>query len=329
MKTEKVNTDTTAFDSLYPERIVVYLDVIGFSNRVNEIGKDLDKFSRVREIHQTIQAYIDQLNNWNEFSPELVDFHCQTMHDMLKEAKQSESIPKPIPYPEPTDPKLAEKMKPFLKSFQEFGSLTTHGFITGKNMHIQSMLMSDSIVMHASPEAANAFNLVSILTRLSRDLLLRGTLLRGAIVLGRLHHSGNSIFGRALVEAVHLEEDVAKVPRILIQPPLSKIKEFYYDSTFEANHHHDSFVKRDADGLYFIDIFSADHESRLVTQADGQKKNFYTEVRGVIIDLMEKTKSPKEWSKTAWLANRFNAVVTKYPSCGGVLIDVPAPPAPH
>ena len=35
-------------------------------------------------------------------------------------------------------------------------------------------------------------------------------------MVGKLHHDANRIFGPALIEAYHLEKDVAKYPRIIL-----------------------------------------------------------------------------------------------------------------
>lgn len=48
------------------------------------------------------------------------------------------------------------------------------------------------------------------------DLLKIGFLTRGAIVLGKLYHQDNIIFGPALIDAVRIEETEAFFPRIIV-----------------------------------------------------------------------------------------------------------------
>ncbi|WP_407950189.1 hypothetical protein [Parvibaculum sp.] len=47
-------------------------------------------------------------------------------------------------------------------------------------------------------------------------LLRHGFLVRGAVVLGKLHHRDSAVFGPALLEAIQIEEREAIYPRILI-----------------------------------------------------------------------------------------------------------------
>ena len=66
--------------------------------------------------------------------------------------------------------------------------------------------------------------IVSIASALVTDLLRRGWLTRGAIVLGPLHHKDNVILGPALLEAVETEGRHSIYPRILISD--AALKEF-------------------------------------------------------------------------------------------------------
>jgi hypothetical protein len=71
------------------------------------------------------------------------------------------------------------------------------------------------------------FNMAS---KMIIDVLRAGFLVRGAIVLGALHHKDNIVFGPALLEAVAIEENEAFYPRILLGPGvLDHCKSLPYD----------------------------------------------------------------------------------------------------
>ena len=80
-------------------------------------------------------------------------------------------------------------------------------------------------------------------------LVKMGYATRGAIVAGPLVHTGNRIFGPALVEAHEIESKVAKYPRLVLSdravelvatepPPVRPVR------------------RKDVDGLTFVDIFA-------------------------------------------------------------------------
>lgn len=81
-------------------------------------------------------------------------------------------------------------------------------------LEIQYGAFSDHFVF-SIPESFGS-HIFSIASKLIIELLRIGFLVRGAIVLGPLHHRDNVIFGPALREAVNVEENEAFYPRILI-----------------------------------------------------------------------------------------------------------------
>jgi hypothetical protein len=81
-------------------------------------------------------------------------------------------------------------------------------------LEIQYGAFSDHFVF-SIPESFGS-RIFSIASKLVIELLRIGFLVRGAIVLGPLHHRDNVIFGPALREAVNIEENEAFYPRILI-----------------------------------------------------------------------------------------------------------------
>lgn len=77
--------------------------------------------------------------------------------------------------------------------------------------------------------------------------LLSGFLVRGGMSHGDIIHEKNVVFGRALVEAIDIEENIAFYPRILLSNDLSKriIEGFSLPIRFGT-------VLQDHDGLFYI-----------------------------------------------------------------------------
>ena len=88
------------------------------------------------------------------------------------------------------------------------------GQINRAALEIQYGAFSDHFVF-SIPESFGS-RIFSIASKLIIELLRIRFLVRGAIVLGPLHHRDNVIFGPALLEAVNIEENEAFYPRILI-----------------------------------------------------------------------------------------------------------------
>ncbi len=81
-------------------------------------------------------------------------------------------------------------------------------------LQVHFAAFSDHFV-YSMPEAFGP-RIITVASKLVLDLLRMGWLTRGAIVVGKLHHKDNAIFGPALLEAVCSEETKAIFPRVLI-----------------------------------------------------------------------------------------------------------------
>ena len=132
---------------------------------------------------------------------------------------------------------------------------------------------------------ATLFNTVA---NIYNEILRYGYLMRGAIVEGEFFHNDKIVYGKALVEAVHLEEKVANVPRILVRTTVAEQYSCYY-------------LMQDEDDELFLNIF------HLCNAFDDV--NFK-------ISLLEMLKNNKEndhiKEKIMWMINYFNSWFTKY-----------------
>lgn len=132
---------------------------------------------------------------------------------------------------------------------------------------------------------AAIFNTVA---NINNEILRYGYLMRGAIVEGEFFHNNKIVYGKALVEAVYLEEEIANVPRIIVKTKVTEPHSFYY-------------LMQDEDEELFLNIF------HLCNAFDDV--NFK-------ISLLEMLKKNKEndhiKEKIMWMITYFNSWFTKY-----------------
>ncbi len=129
--------------------------------------------------------------------------------------------------------------------------------------------------------------LFNIVANIYNEILRYGYLMRGAIVEGDFFHNDIIVYGKALVEAVNLEEKKAIYPRILVQKELSKSLQHY--------------LLQDRDGLYILNIFQLseyfDHLS------------FKLELLKILEQYKDKDHIK---AKIMWMIKYFNFWFTKY-----------------
>lgn len=114
-------------------------------------------------------------------------------------------------------------------------------------LQVQFGAFSDHFVL-SLPEGFG-WRIASSASNLIVDLLRKGWLTRGAIVLGPLHHQDNIVFGPALLEAVDLEKATC-FPRIQVSPSaVTHLSEFPSDPR-------DQRVIKDHQGVSVVNPFT-------------------------------------------------------------------------
>jgi len=126
-----------------------------------------------------------------------------------------------------------------------------------KTQDVKMKVMSDSICLYIEADIPNALDsLISFCIAFQYDLLTLPSCIfvRGGIALGDMYVENDIVFGPALTEAYLLEEQNAKVPRIIIQKKVldygkSQVSEGTQPST-------DHLIFRDTDAFYTLDYFA-------------------------------------------------------------------------
>jgi hypothetical protein len=142
---------------------------------------------------------------------------------------------------------------------------------------------SDSIVLSVRRDYnIGLLTIFEILKRIQIRLIDRKILLRGGVVIGKIVHQENMIFGPAMNDAYDLESKSALYPRITIDPDvmemsaseneladgLFSVKDFDHQKTFEM----------DFDNTYYIDYFT----DILAYLEDGNEAKYYKNLRALI-----------------------------------------------
>lgn len=181
-----------------------------------------------------------------------------------------------------------------LNMFMEDAIEESGGGIFNKEEEIYIKIFSDNILLaielkendeQKDNKIAALFNTVA---NIYNEILHYGYLMRGAIVEGEFFHNDIIVYGKSLVEAVQLEENVAKYPRILVKTEVNNPNNLYY-------------LMKDSDGELFLNVF--------------HPCNTFDDVAFKInlLELLKKHKNnEKIKEKIMWMVKYFNFWFTKY-----------------
>lgn len=181
-----------------------------------------------------------------------------------------------------------------LNMFMEDAIEESGGGIFPKKEEIFVKIFSDNILLaielkendeQRDNKIATLFNTVA---NIYNEILRYGYLMRGTIVEGEFFHNDIIVYGKGLVEAVHLEESIADVPRIIVRAKVSEPNSCYY-------------LMRDKDNELFLNVFNLCDTFDDVTF----KIN--------LLEMLKKHKNDEKiTTKIMWMINYFNSWFTKY-----------------
>ena len=181
-----------------------------------------------------------------------------------------------------------------LNMFMEDAIEESGGGIFPKKENIYVKIFSDNILLalelkendeQRDNKIAALFNTVA---NIYNEILRYGYLMRGAIVEGEFFHNNIIVYGKGLVEAVHLEEKEADVPRILVRIDVNKPNSLYY-------------LMKDSDEELFLNIFHlCDTFDDVIFKIN-------------LLKMLKKHKNnEKIKAKIMWMIDYFNSWFTKY-----------------
>ena len=201
-----------------------------------------------------------------------------------------------------------------LRMMSATAMLKNRGPFNGRKLaqFAQATAFSDCIVISDSNNDLEVGRVISDVAMLADFLLRDNILCRGAIATGLTVHDDMVLFGIGVINAYEIESKIAIYPRIVIQENLIQRATGFLTPK----------LKRDADGIWFIDVFGQLHQIDdsplgllLYSKPPSIKPdiNAFHRARDFIIRSLDETQSDlRQWIKYRWLANQFNEAVNDY-----------------
>jgi hypothetical protein len=274
------NLGLEALDKEYPIRTVAVIDMLGSKARVRNIRDQPDAFWKMKNMVENLGRVVRNIEKQS-------GKFAETIGTLIEDLGGGSA------------PDILRRL---------------HSGLMRNKDSIKCIMMSDTIIMYGPPDNDTAYNIVYALSDFARYCILNDVLLRGAVVRGRFYHRGTSMFGLGFIEAYELESQVAKSPRIVITKPICDLQWLHNDPTHAIGIDYDPTIRKDSDGLYYINTFRADDESRLLALSDGTLSlSFFRPARAKLVKLVGEAKSIEHWTKVAWVVSEFNRTVTAFP----------------
>jgi len=184
----------------------------------------------------------------------------------------------------------------------------------------EAIYVSDAIVISTLATNVDAIWICEAAARIQNQLCYYGFLVRGSVVTGDLYHSGNTIFGPAIANAVKLEKP-GSPPIILVSE--DTLKAFRYGSSAEDQEivkiREQQLIANEESHCPYIDPFWLakihTNQSQLHERTRANIDSWRSLIEGGL-----RHSVPEVRAKYAWMARRFNRCLSGKPS-GIVPID--------
>jgi hypothetical protein len=195
---------------------------------------------------------------------------------------------------ETTDPNYAADLPIYVK--------TENGIIEKELGDPRLTYVSDCIIISAEPTLEGFKGLSRKIHKITADLAYDGIFCRGAISKGLLFHHDKILFGSAYIKAFKLEEEVAKYPRVIIDPDIIDFFELSDGEMPLAP----IFYGQDSDGYYYQRYWTW----CLYPPYAGRYENYLGIVKSKIVENLDKFKDNTDiYNKYLWLKNEYNSLM--------------------
>jgi hypothetical protein len=188
-------------------------------------------------------------------------------------------------------------------------SRAIHRFQRSSDVHAEShtsMAFSDLIVrvarLDGKPDHLETYRRICVeasdIAYAQWHMMKKGYVVRGAITVGRIRADGQAVYGPGLIRAYDLEREMAKQPRVILDPAVAD--EFQLSSDREASDftQSDDYFSTSEDGFVFVDYV------RIACGADAeygaQESIFLTDHRWTIQAGL-RSPDPRVKAKYEWL----------------------------
>jgi hypothetical protein len=197
------------------------------------------------------------------------------------------------------DPTKSEALKTLLTRVHTPVDLKIDAF---QRSDFRAQSISDAVALSAAINRFGLGHMLYALERLAIDLLEQGYFVRGAIVKGPLYHDEQMVFGEALVQAYHLENEVARYPRIMIRSDVVATM----PHSFQRN-----FFRQAEDGPTYQHVLRL-LENAIYAEKKSPASDRYINIQTQIQQrLTEAVDNPKHFEKVQWFCRYWNSIVAE------------------
>lgn len=189
-----------------------------------------------------------------------------------------------------------------------------------KFKEINYRIFSDNFVLAVSLSDEEEKNykilrtIVSYVYKIQQELIIYYSIfIRGAIVCGKIFFSDNYIFGDGIVKAYSLENEIAVVPRIILDKEVLNIFNIRVDNIIREFYKvTDEEVIEDIDGNYFINYLAIDYRYLEKLGEDEITKMAVISHKQIIERNLQTRKNMKIIQKYYWCKEFHNRICKKY-----------------
>lgn len=208
------------------------------------------------------------------------------------------------------NPDCAQRIKRVLNYIAYLKKDNDEGKLSLREIGKEVTVFSDSIVIsYPYSLESSLFYLMIDIVHIQLQLVAEGFLFRGGIAIGELHHKGNIVFGPAMIQAYKLEAEYAIYPRIVMT------EETIAEGVKNKAKHHSieqeleyilGLVKKDIDGLYYIDFLKQYQE----LDEEHEYNICIDKIKALIEDMLNTVSDLKVRQKYEWLKLYYNLTIS-------------------
>ena len=151
--------------------------------------------------------------------------------------------------------------------------------------------------------AKSALLFIKQLGHILQELIKQGYLMRGGVTSGKLYHNNNAIFGESLIQAVELEKDASRMPRIIVSKEVFAKFSLAIESSV-SNELEKHYILSYGDGNEYLNYLYPYWDQGSLGMSD------FLALRKKIIDELDNNKDSDIFQKWLWFANYFNKAIS-------------------
>lgn len=189
-----------------------------------------------------------------------------------------------------------------------------------KAFEAEAYHFSDTVVRVTPLDSDNGAHAVGLLfhevldlVHIQMELVKHAVWVRGGVTVGKVRFTERQVFGPGLVRAHQLESELAQFPRIVLDPSLLaalgtdvRLRKDTH-SADEERRHMRNLLRRDADGLWFVDYLRAGESE--VDEPEFFELMLKGHRAAISAQIAKHPKLDRVGQKLAWMAQYHNNVV--------------------